>query len=84
MTGGAFPRAVLDHLVVAAATLADGIDHMAFSATGLRAMIATLDAKSVSYQCRQQKGSGVWQIFLHDPNGARVELDFAPDEPAPG
>jgi catechol 2,3-dioxygenase-like lactoylglutathione lyase family enzyme len=60
------------------------IDHMAFSATGLRGMIATLDAKGVPYQCRQQKGSGIWQVFLHDPNGARVELDFAPDEPAPG
>ncbi len=59
------------------------IDHMAFSASGLRATIAAFDAKGIQYQCRQQKGSGVWQVFLHDPNGARVELDFAPDEPAP-
>jgi len=59
------------------------IDHMAFSATGLGAMIAALDAKGVKYQCRQQVGSGVWQVFVHDPNGARVELDFAPEEPAP-
>ena len=59
------------------------IDHMAFSATGLRATVAQLDAKGLPYQCRQQMGSGVWQVFVHDPNGARVELDFAPDEPAP-
>jgi catechol 2,3-dioxygenase-like lactoylglutathione lyase family enzyme len=59
------------------------IDHMAFSATGLKATIASFDAKGIQYQCRQQKGSGIWQVFLHDPNGARVELDFAPDEPAP-
>jgi catechol 2,3-dioxygenase-like lactoylglutathione lyase family enzyme len=59
------------------------IDHMAFSASGLRATIATLDANKVKYQIRQQEGSGVWQVFLHDPNGARVELDFAPEEPAP-
>ena len=57
------------------------IDHMAFSATGLRATIATLDAKSVEVPCRQQTGTGIWQVFLHDPNGARVELDFAPEEP---
>lgn len=59
------------------------IDHMAFSATGLAATIGLLDAKGVKYQFRQQTGSGIWQIFLHDPNGARVELDFAPEEPAP-
>jgi hypothetical protein len=28
-------------------------------------------------------GSGTWQIFCHDPCGAKVELDFAPEEPAP-
>ena len=59
------------------------IDHMAFSATGLAAAIATLDAKGIAHQCRQQVGSGVWQVFFHDPNGAKVELDFAADEPAP-
>ena len=59
------------------------IDHMAFSASGLRDAIATLDAKGIAYQCRQQVGSGVWQVFFHDPSGAKVELDFAPEETAP-
>jgi catechol 2,3-dioxygenase-like lactoylglutathione lyase family enzyme len=59
------------------------IDHMAFSASGLRDAVAVLDAKGIAHQCRQQTGSGVWQVFFHDPNGARIELDFAPDEPAP-
>ena len=59
------------------------IDHIAFSATGLAATIAALDAKGVAHQRRQQAGSGVWQVFFHDPNGAKVELDFAPEEPAP-
>ena len=59
------------------------IDHMAFSASGLRDAIATLDAKGITHQCRQQVGSGVWQVFFHDPNGAKVELDFAPEETAP-
>jgi catechol 2,3-dioxygenase-like lactoylglutathione lyase family enzyme len=56
------------------------IDHMAFSATGLADTLATLAAHGVEHTCRQQAGSGVWQVFFFDPNGARVELDFAADE----
>ena len=59
------------------------IDHMAFSATGLPSTLATLDAHRIEYLCRQQKGSGVWQVFFHDTNGAKVELDFAPEESGP-
>jgi hypothetical protein len=54
------------------------IDHMAFSATDLRSTLAMLDAKGMKYQCRQQIGTRIWQVFLHDPNGAKVELDFSP------
>ena len=46
------------------------IDHMAL-----------LTARSIAHTCRRQAGSGTWQVFFHDPNGARVELDFAADEP---
>ena len=59
------------------------IDHMAFTASGLAATLAALDARALHYTCRQQAGSGVWQVFFHDPNGAKVELDFAADEAAP-
>ena len=31
----------------------------------------------------RQAETGTWQLFLHDPNGAKVELDFPADEPAP-
>ncbi|RYY51553.1 MAG: glyoxalase [Comamonadaceae bacterium] len=58
------------------------IDHMAFSARGLRAVKERLDAEGWPYQLRQQPGSGTWQLFCHDPSGAKVELDFAPDEQA--
>ena len=56
------------------------IDHMAFSATGLSGALAKLAARGVDHVCRRQAGTGFWQVFFHDPNGARVELDFAPDE----
>ena len=56
------------------------IDHMAFSARGLREVKARFDAQGHAYDLRQQKGAGTWQLFCHDPNGAKVELDFAPTE----
>jgi catechol 2,3-dioxygenase-like lactoylglutathione lyase family enzyme len=59
------------------------IDHMAFSAEGLSDTLARLASRNVKHTCRRQVDSGVWQVFFFDPNGARVELDFAADEPHP-
>ncbi len=56
------------------------IDHMAFTATGLAAVKARFDAAGLKYDLRRQAGAGTWQLFCHDPNGARVELDFDPAE----
>jgi catechol 2,3-dioxygenase-like lactoylglutathione lyase family enzyme len=56
------------------------IDHMAFSATGLSETLATLVTYNIEHTCRRQVGTGLWQVFLFDPNGARVELDFAASE----
>jgi catechol 2,3-dioxygenase-like lactoylglutathione lyase family enzyme len=56
------------------------IDHMAFSATGLSETLALLITFNVEHTCRRQTGTGTWQVFLFDPNGARVELDFAANE----
>jgi catechol 2,3-dioxygenase-like lactoylglutathione lyase family enzyme len=58
------------------------IDHLAFSARDLKAVRARLDARGIAYDLRRQAGNGPWQLFLHDPNGAKVELDFDPAEPA--
>jgi catechol 2,3-dioxygenase-like lactoylglutathione lyase family enzyme len=58
------------------------IDHIAFSARGLATVLARLNAHNVEHVCRQQVGSGTWQVFFFDPNGARVELDFAASESA--
>src|SRR5258705_186051 len=56
------------------------IDHMAFTATGLKAMKARFDERGVQYELRRQAGAGPWQLFCHDPNGAKVELDFDASE----
>ena len=52
------------------------LDHMAFTATDLKAVKARFDAAGVKYDLRRQVGAGTWQLFCFDPNGARVELDF--------
>jgi catechol 2,3-dioxygenase-like lactoylglutathione lyase family enzyme len=56
------------------------IDHIAFSAEGLSDMLARLTALNIQHTCRRQAGAGTWQVFFYDPNGARVELDFAAEE----
>jgi catechol 2,3-dioxygenase-like lactoylglutathione lyase family enzyme len=59
------------------------IDHMAFSARGLAETLARLDQRGIHYAHRRQVGAGTWQVFFFDPNGARVELDFDPNESEP-
>jgi catechol 2,3-dioxygenase-like lactoylglutathione lyase family enzyme len=59
------------------------LDHMAFSASHLGETVAKLKAHKIDYVLRRRAGDGPWQLFLHDPNGAKVELDFSADEAAP-
>ena len=59
------------------------LDHMAFSATGLAETLDRLDARGMRYDLRRLPGSGLWQLFFSDPNGARVELDFDAAESLP-
>jgi catechol 2,3-dioxygenase-like lactoylglutathione lyase family enzyme len=76
------PQAVL-HLIfdrAARPQRAGVIDHMAFTARNLRETKARFDQSGTKYDLRQQAGSGTWQLFCHDPNGAKVELDFDPSE----
>jgi catechol 2,3-dioxygenase-like lactoylglutathione lyase family enzyme len=62
------------------ASRAGVIDHMAFSARGLKDVKARFDVRGWKYDLRQQRGSGIWQLFCFDPNGAKVELDFDASE----
>jgi len=61
------------------------IDHMAFSGKGLISTVQRLEKHGVPYALRRLPGQwGTWQLFFHDPNGAKVEIDFDRTEPAPG
>jgi catechol 2,3-dioxygenase-like lactoylglutathione lyase family enzyme len=59
------------------------IDHMAFSGRDLAGTVAKLRARGVEHELRRLPAYGNWQLFFHDPNGARVEIDFDPAEAAP-
>jgi catechol 2,3-dioxygenase-like lactoylglutathione lyase family enzyme len=59
------------------------LDHMAFSANDLPATIKLLKREKIDYDLRRIAGGGIWQLFFHDPCGAKVEFDFSKDEPAP-
>lgn len=56
------------------------IDHLAFTASGLKEVKARFDAAGIKYDLRRQVGAGTWQLFSFDPNGAKVELDFDASE----
>jgi hypothetical protein len=56
------------------------IDHVAFRATGLAEMIDHLQRLGVAFKERQVDAQGLYQLFLFDPNGVKVELNFAASE----
>ena len=53
------------------------IDHVAFRCTGLAQMLEHLTALGVKFSRRQVNDQGLYQLFLLDPNGVKVELNFA-------
>ncbi|HSD53969.1 MAG TPA: VOC family protein [Burkholderiales bacterium] len=56
------------------------IDHVAFRCTGLPEMLAHLKREGVQFTQRMVSDQGLYQLFLHDPNGVKVELNFANSE----
>ena len=56
------------------------IDHLAFRATGLRDMMAHLKSLGVDFKQRQVDDQGLYQLFMFDPNGIKIELNYAKTE----
>jgi catechol 2,3-dioxygenase-like lactoylglutathione lyase family enzyme len=52
------------------------VDHLAFSATDVQGMKRHLKKKGVPFKERIQAGGFLHQIFLDDPNGVTVELNY--------
>lgn len=60
------------------------IDHIAFSARGLKKALAALEERGIGYRIvRAPAPWRTWQVFFDDPNGIEVELDFEAGESAP-
>jgi catechol 2,3-dioxygenase-like lactoylglutathione lyase family enzyme len=56
------------------------VDHIAFHATGLRDMMARLRERGEDFKERQVDDAGLYQLFLFDPNGVKIELNFPATE----
>lgn len=56
------------------------IDHIAFRATGLSQMIQHLKAEAIQFTQRRANGQALFQLFFHDPNGVKIELNYAAEE----
>jgi catechol 2,3-dioxygenase-like lactoylglutathione lyase family enzyme len=63
-----------------AGTGTGAIDHIAFRATGLRGMLEHLKKEKISFTQRRANGQALFQMFLYDPNGIKVELNYAAEE----
>ena len=55
---------------------AGAIDHVALSATGFDDMRQRLIAEQFDWRQNDIPSFGIWQLFVHDPNGILVELNF--------
>lgn len=60
--------------------VAGTIDHFALVAADRSAFEARLRAADQPFESRRLPGTEVWQVFVNDPDGTRVELSF-PEEP---
>jgi catechol 2,3-dioxygenase-like lactoylglutathione lyase family enzyme len=56
------------------------IDHVAFKATGFKAMIARLEKHGIAAHRRKVPDLDLHQVFVHDPNGVRIELNYPASE----
>jgi len=52
------------------------VDHLAFNAEGFDAMVERLQAEGIAYRQRRVEGARLSQLFLTDPNGISIELNF--------
>ncbi|MCL4800924.1 MAG: VOC family protein [Burkholderiales bacterium] len=56
------------------------IDHVAFRCENLRQMLDHLARSGIDFKQRMVSDQGLYQLFLIDPNGVKIELNFANEE----
>ncbi|KAF7957130.1 glyoxalase [Cupriavidus sp. UYMU48A] len=58
------------------------LDHIAFLATGVRQMWETLRAEGIAWRDRTVPSLGLHQVFIEDPSGVTIELNYPAAEVA--
>jgi catechol 2,3-dioxygenase-like lactoylglutathione lyase family enzyme len=58
------------------------VDHIAFLATGIRDMWQVLERAGIEWRDRTVPSLGLHQIFMEDPSGVTIELNFPAAEVA--
>jgi catechol 2,3-dioxygenase-like lactoylglutathione lyase family enzyme len=51
-------------------------DHIAFGSTGIEETITHLEQKGVEFHQNEIEDFGLTQIFISDPDGVKIELNF--------
>src|ERR1700756_674833 len=52
------------------------VHHVAFASRGFDSMKQRLASTGMTFDSRQVPGGDLWQIFVHDPNGVMIELNY--------
>ena len=52
------------------------VHHVAFASHGFDGMTQRLKSKGMPFEARQVPGGDLWQIFVNDPNGVMIELNY--------
>jgi catechol 2,3-dioxygenase-like lactoylglutathione lyase family enzyme len=55
------------------------LDHIAFNGSDPDDMVRRLEAQGLDYQRHDVPGAGLRQLFLKDPNGLKIELNYRVD-----
>lgn len=62
------------------ATGSGTVDHIAFLATGVAQMWETLRAEGLAWRDRTVPSLGLHQVFIEDPSGVTIELNYPAEE----
>jgi catechol 2,3-dioxygenase-like lactoylglutathione lyase family enzyme len=54
------------------------VDHIAFAGSEYDEMTSRLNARGISYETNHIADIGLRQVFLYDPSGVKIELNFMP------
>lgn len=52
------------------------VHHIAFASRDFSGMKQRLESKGFAFRAREVPGGTLWQIFVSDPNGVMIELNY--------